>query len=190
MIGSRIFAATVFAASFSPALADIDVPVPAFSGIEAHGGASVVLRHGPVQKVTIVKGDLKVSKITVNGTSLDIEACPHSWTGCPFGYKLQVEITSPHIEAMDAHGGGAIRVEGDFPQQKQLHLEAHGGGAIDSRAIPAEEVYADAHGGGAIHTRALASLHAEAHGGGAIDYAGNPPQVFASAHGGGAISRK
>lgn len=187
MSAPRLFAAAIFAASFAPAFAGTDVHVPAFSAVEAHSGAGVVLRHGPQQRVTIVKGDLNTSHIEVHGNELVIEGC-RGWMGCPWGYKLQVEIVTPGVQSLKAHGGGAIRAEGGFPQQKQLDLQAHGGGAIDVRAIPAEHVNAQAHGGGAIRANVLVSLHAQAHGGGAITYTGNPPQVSSEAHGGGAIS--
>ncbi len=187
MSATRLFAAAAFSALLSPALAGTDVHVPAFSAIEAHSGAGVILRHGTQQRVTILKGDLKTSQIQVHGNSLDVEGC-HGWTGCPWGYHLEVEVVSPNILDLHAHGGGAVRAEGDFPQQEHLALQAHGGGAIDVRAIPVEHVDAQAHGGGAIRLKALKSLKAEAFGGGAITYTGNPPQVSSSAHGGGAIS--
>lgn len=184
---SRLSAAIAFAALLSPAFAGADVHVPAFSAINTHGGAGVILRHGAQQRVTVLKGDLNTSQIGVNGNSLDIEGC-HSWTGCPWGYHLELEVVSPNVEAIEAHGGGAVHAEGEFPQQAHLSLQAHGGGAIDTRAIPVEHVEAKAHGGGAIRLKALKSLKAEASGGGAITYTGNPQQVSSSAHGGGAIS--
>ena len=183
---ARLIATAAFAALLTPAFAGTDVHVPAFSAITAHSGAGVILHHGPTQRVTILKGDLKTSRIEVKGNSLDIEGC-HGWGGC-WGYKLEIEIMSPNIQALEAHGGGAIRAEANFPQQKQLNLQAHGGGAIDVRAIPAENVNAEAHGGGAIRLKALVSLTANAHGGGAITYTGNPKQVQSSTNGGGAIS--
>jgi hypothetical protein len=186
MTVARLSAFAAFVALLTPAFAGADVHVPAFSAIEAHSGAGVILRHGPTQRVTIIKGDLKTSRIEVKGNSLDIEGC-QTWGGC-WGYKLEVEIVSPDIQALDAHGGGSIRAEGNFPQQKQLNLQAHGGGAIDARTIPAENVNAEAHGGGAIRLKALVSLSANAHGGGAITYTGDPKHVQTSANGGGAIS--
>lgn len=188
MTAYRLFAAAALSACLTPAFAGTDINVGRFSGVEVHSGASVVLRHGPVQKVTMIRGDLNVSRITLNGSSLNVEGCVN-WLGCPRNYKLQVEIVTPGVTELEAHGGGAIRAEGDFPRQKELDVQAHGGGSIDARAIAADAVKAEAHGGGSIRVHANNSLHAEAHGGGAITFAGNPGQVDSSAHGGGAISR-
>ena len=180
--------AVLLAGSFlfaSASLAATDVSMPSFTQIEAHGGAKVILTHGPTQKVTMTKGDLKVSQIRVVNGRLDVNACPSS---CPFFYKLELEIVSPNIVAIEAHGGGAVDARGRFPKQPQLSVVAHGGGAIDVRAIPADQVSATAHGGGAIRVSPLVSLNATAHGGGAITYQGNP-KVTSSVYGGGAIAK-
>jgi hypothetical protein len=168
-----------------PSFAATDLPVPPFTQIEAHGGAKVILKHGSAQKVVITRGDLKVSQIHVVDGRLDINACPYT---CPFLYKLEVEIVSPNIQTIEAHGGGAVDARGNFPKQAQLDVVAHGGGAVDARAIPADHVSATAHGGGAVRVNPLVSLNATAHGGGAITYSGNP-KVTSSVHGGGAVAK-
>jgi hypothetical protein len=171
----------------SAAFAGPEMTFPAFTGINVHGGARVVLRHGNIQRVTITKGDVSKADLHIAGNSLDISPCKNwCWNVGPF----EVEIVSPKIDAVEAHGGGALDAVGDFPHQGALNVEAHGGGAIDTRAIPADTVNASAHGGGAIRVRALKSINAQAHGGGAISYAGNPPQISAQTHGGGAISKE
>lgn len=170
------------------AIAGTDMNFPAFTGINAHGGAKVVLHHGNVQHVTIVRGDVSKADLHLAGNTLDISPCK-SWLTCWNTKTLEVEIVSPKIDDMEAHGGGSIKAVGDFPKQPSLNVEAHGGGAIDTRAIPADAVNARAHGGGAIRVKALQSIDAEAHGGGAIAYTGNPPHVRSQTHGGGAIHR-
>lgn len=184
----RLAVVTATALMFAgAALAGTDMKMPPFSGINAHGGAKVVLHHGTVQRVTVVKGDLSKADLHVSGDALAISPCKN-W--CWNVKTLEVEIVSPKIAEIEAHGGGSIKAVGDFPRQPSLKVEAHGGGAIDARAIPADAVRASAHGGGAIRVKAFTRIDAEAHGGGAITYAGNPPQVAAETHGGGAISKE
>lgn len=169
------------------ALAGTNLSFPAFTGIAVHGGGHVILHHGNVQRVTIIKGDLSKADLHLSGNTLDISPCKN-W--CWNVSQFEVEIVSPKIEAIEAHGGGAVDATGDFPKQSVLSVQAHGGGAIDTRAIPAETVTAQAHGGGAIHVKALATISAQAHGGGTITYSGNPAQIAVQTHGGGAITKE
>jgi hypothetical protein len=182
-------AAAAVALFTSAAFAGTDMQFPVFTGISAHGGAKVILHHGNAQRVTIVKGDVSKADLHMSGNALDISPCK-SWLSCWRTQTLEVEIVSPKIEAVEAHGGGSIKAAGEFPKLPSLNAEAHGGGAIDARAIPADTVNASAHGGGAIKVKALQNINAEAHGGGAISYAGNPPHVAVQSHGGGAIHRE
>lgn len=176
----------------SIAFADTDVPVGPFTGINAHGGARVTLRHGTTQRVTVIKGDMKVARITVkNGNSLDIDPCPNSFWSCISHHNdLEVEIVAPRVESFQVHGGAMLNATGAFPKEPALSLEAHGGGMLDVKAIPAETVNAEAHGGGQIHTNVISKLAAEAHGGGIIRYSGNPQQIVSQGHGGGTISKE
>lgn len=186
----RFVAATAAALMLTgAAIAGNDMNFPVFTGINAHGGAKVVLHHGNVQRVTIIRGDLSKADLHVFGNTLDISPCK-GWLSCWNVKTLEVEIVSPRIDDIEAHGGGSLKAVGDFPKQPSLKVEAHGGGAIDARVIPADSVDASAHGGGAIKVKALQSINAEAHGGGAISYAGEPPHVRSEAHGGGAIHRE
>jgi hypothetical protein len=171
------------------AFAGTDMRFPAFTGINVHGGAKVILHHGNVQHVTITKGDVSKADLHMSGSVLDISPCK-SWLSCWHTPTLEVDIVAPKIEDIEAHGGGSVKAVSEFPKVPSLNVEAHGGGAIDARAIPADTVNANAHGGGAIKVKALETINAQAHGGGAISYAGNPPHVVAKTHGGGAISRE
>jgi hypothetical protein len=171
----------------APAIAATDLQLPAFSAIEAHGGGHVVFHHGATQRVTVIKGDLKISQVTVKDGKLMVDPCPTScWLR---SQELEVEVVAPRIEALAAHGGGSIEAKGPFPSQAKLAVAAHGGGSIDARAIAAETVAASVHGGGSIRVNAIATLAAEAHGGGSITYTGNP-HVASSTHGGGSISHE
>jgi hypothetical protein len=171
----------------APAFAATDLQLPAFSAIETHGGGVVILHHGATQRVTIIKGDLKISQVTVKNGNLMVDPCPtNCWLHSP---ELEVEVVSPRIDALAAHGGGSIEAKGPFPKQPKLAVAAHGGGSINARAIPADTVAAAVHGGGSVRVNAVATLAAEAHGGGSITYTGNP-QVSSATHGGGSISHE
>ncbi|HUO97194.1 MAG TPA: DUF2807 domain-containing protein [Rhizomicrobium sp.] len=169
-------------------MAATDLQLPPFSAIDAHGGAHVTLHHGDRQRVTVIKGDMSISRITVVNGTLMVENCVNS---CWFGnHELDVDVVAPNVQALAAHGGGDIEAVGPFPRQSHLAVAAHGGGEINARAIPADSVSADAHGGGDIKVNALVSLAASAHGGGDITYTGNPAKVASSTHGGGSIQHE
>ena len=173
----------------APALAGGDVKVPAFSSIEAGGGSHVILHHGTTQRVVVVKGDMNVSSVRVDGGKLMIDPCPKN---CWFWdhHELEVDVVAPNVEALVAHGGADIDARGPFPRQAQMRVEAHGGGEIDIRAIPVEHVTAIAHGGGDVKLQALSSLDAQAHGGGDITYVGHPAKINSQVHGGGNVSQE
>jgi hypothetical protein len=188
MIRILAAAATLILAT-GAAAAGTSLTFPEFTGINVHSGAKVVLHHGAVQRVTVIKGDPGKADLHMTGNTLDISPCRY-WFLCWHAETLEVDIVSPRIDNLEAHGGGSVSAAGDFPKQPSLDVEAHGGGSINARAIPADAVNASAHGGGSIHANALVSIRAEAHGGGSISYAGNPPHVTAKTHGGGAIGRE
>ena len=168
------------------AFAGTNVPLPPFSAIDLHGGGHAVLRHGAVQRVTLLKGDIKNSKLEVRNGSLEIDGCQLLW-GCPRGYSLEVEIVTPGLTAMSVHGGGELNAKGEFPVQNSMSLSVHGGGDVDIRAIPVKNVQASVHGGGSLRTKVTEALTANVHGGGSIVYLGHP-RVTSSIHGGGSVS--
>jgi len=185
-----IRSATVVAAALlltGAAFAGTDLSFPAFTGINLHGGGHVVLRHGAVQKVTVIKGDLKKADIHLDGKTLDVSSCK-GW--CWNVAELVVEITSPAIDAMEVHGGGDLEAVGEFPHQPVLNVQVHGGGDLDARAIPADTVNASVHGGGDAKVKALTAINANVHGGGDLTYTGNPGQIRSETHGGGTIHKE
>jgi len=169
-----------------PAFAGTDVPLPHFSAINLHGGGDAVMRHGAVQRVTILKGDLKNSTIEVKNGTLDIRGCNSNW-GCGMGYSLKVEIVTPGVTAMEVHGGGDMTAEGEFPAQDKMSVSVHGGGDLDIRAIPVKDMAASVHGGGDLRAYVTGKLTADVHGGGSITYKGHP-SVVSNVHGGGSVS--
>ncbi len=175
------------------------VPLPAFQSLQLRGGGEVIVRHGPVQRVTLFEGSTAVTRLQVDhpdaragntnvrdsGGRLVISACE---TRCPRNYKLRVEIVTPNLAGMAIDGGGRIAAQGAFPRQDALGLAVRGGGLIDARPLQAKAVGASVAGGGVINTHPVDSLGASVKGGGAIRYWGNPV-LASSVSGGGAVTR-
>src|SRR5690349_25124506 len=89
-----------------PAAAQGPVAVPAFDSIDLRGGGSVILRHGAVQQVRLIRGSAEVSGFTVDDDGrLKIEVCVDRCRD----YELEVEIVTPDIDALAVRGGGSIR---------------------------------------------------------------------------------
>jgi hypothetical protein len=171
-----------------PASAENVVPTPHFSGIKLEGGGHVTLKHSAVQQVRLIKGSTEFTRFTVDGDdsrSLRIDACNNN---CPHQYSLEVEITSPEIDALAISGGGSIETAGAFPQVKELSLAVDGGGRIDARAMASGKANAAVNGGGVIELKADGALTAAVQGGGHIKYWGNP-KVTEAVEGGGKVER-
>lgn len=189
-----IAAALAFAAA-GTALSQMRVPVPKFEAVELNGGGRIVLRHGPVQRVTLLRGSTAVSRFEVDrpkirtttdkDARLTIRACEQR---CPRDYRLEVEIEMPDIAALAVKGGGTIVVNGGFGRQDNLAAAVHGGGSIDARALAARNAAAAVKGGGALLVRAEQTLAATVQGGGGIRYWGDP-SVVRSIQGGGSVQR-
>ncbi len=166
------------------ASAEVVVPLAKFRSVELNGGGRVHLRHGPVQRVTFLKGDPRVTRLTVedegNQDRLVIDTCRRSCDD----YRLELEIVSPNISGVAINGGGLIDARGGFPAQSAIGVAVKGGGQIDARGLPARNVGAAVTGGGKIFTRASGSLSAAVRGGGNITYWGNPSVTTAIAGGG------
>jgi hypothetical protein len=184
---SRILTAAALLAVAAPAAAQEVVPLGRFDSIQLNGGGSVRLRHGPVQRVTLIRGSTRYSHVRVEGREreLVIDACNGR---CPRRYDLEIEIVTPDVAAVAVNGGGEIVVASGFPRQESVAAAVNGGGAIDLRALPVREAAASVHGGGSLKVRPAASLAASVMGGGEIRYWGNP-EVASSINGGGLVRR-
>jgi Putative auto-transporter adhesin, head GIN domain len=175
--------AMAFAAS-APALAAEVVPVPEFRSVQLRGGGEILLRPGPVQRVTLLEGSSQITRFRVRQDGkLQIDVCNGR---CPRHYRLRIEIHSPRVPDAAISGGGSIRAAGGFARQSHLSAAVNGGGAIDLRAVDARDVSAAVNGGGKIEVRPRRSLSAAVNGGGAVRYWGNP-QVHMAVHGGGTV---
>jgi hypothetical protein len=159
------FSAAIAIAVAAPlaATAQTVMPVDKFTSVELHGGGTITIRQGPVQRVTMVSGD-------------------------PGGsHHLDVEIETPVLNGVGIHGGGHITAHGAFPAQSAVSAVIHGGGDIDMKDVPAQSASAAIHGGGKISVAAQNNLSAEIYGGGAIRYIGQPA-VNSTIHGGGTVA--
>lgn len=168
-----------------PAVADEIVPVPAFRSAELVGGGVVTVVPGPAQRVTIVEGTSRISRLSVDRDGqLRIDTCQDK---CPRDYRLRVVIQSPNVPALAVQGGGVISTAAGFRPQRELAVAVHGGGKIDARSVEAATVAAAVNGGGDVLVRPRASLTAAVNGGGHVRYVGNPA-VTTAIHGGGSVS--
>ena len=179
--------AATFTALLLPAAASAAevVPLDHFDSVGLEGGGHVTVKYGPQQRVTLLQGSTRYTRLRVEGHSLNIEACNED---CPHHYDLEVEIVTPALDAAAISGGGDIAVRGSFPNVESFSAAVNGGGDIDARAVSAKTVHAAVSGGGGIHVTATAMLNAAVSGGGEIVYSGNP-QVSEAVNGGGSVER-
>jgi hypothetical protein len=179
-----LFAAALAVAA--PALATEVIPVGNFRSVQLTGGGVVSVVPGPVQRVTIVEGSSRFTRMRVepNG-KLKILTCDNQ---CPYRYRLRVVIQSPTVPDLGINGGGKIDTAGGFRPQHQLSAAVNGGGQIDARSLDATNVSAAVNGGGAVLVRARSSLSAAVNGGGNVRYWGDP-RTSVAIHGGGGVTR-
>ncbi|HEY0148147.1 MAG TPA: DUF2807 domain-containing protein [Allosphingosinicella sp.] len=165
-------AAAFAAAAAAPLAAAQVVTVPAFTSVQLRGGGSLVVRQGPVQRVTLVEGNSGETRIRVTPEGeLRINACTGT---CPKGYKLVIEVQTATVPGLAVFQGGRIDVDKSFSPQASLSAAVSGGGQIDARAVVARNAAASLSGGGTIRLWAEQSLSASVSGGGHVGYLGRP----------------
>lgn len=157
----------------------------AYHAIALEGGGHIVLRHGDAARVDFVKGDAAHTAIRVADGKLIVENCRRD---CPDGYEMELAVTAPEIAALSVRDGGAIEVQGGFPEQQTLSVSVSEGGLIDVRAMPAREIAASVNQGGNIYAAPRASLAAAVSHGGHIAYWGGA-KIRQSVCDGGVIAR-
>lgn len=172
----------------APAFAGQVIPVGQFNAVQATDGAHVIIRHGSVQQVTMVKGSTQYSRFEVRDGVLHLVTC-EGWH-CPRHYEFKVDITMPDIKAIDASDGAYIETQGSFPAQGELAIKATDGGNIDARALAAANVNARASDGGNMKIRPLRAMKAHADDGGNIEYWGHPTVTSLVAEDGGNVSQE
>lgn len=164
-----------------------NIPATGFDSVELRGGGHVILRYGESQRVTLLAGSTQYTRFEVrDGHRLVIDACN---ADCPMQYRLEIEIVTPHVNAVAIDGGGHIESAPGFPAQSAITAAVNGGGSIDLRSIDAESGTAAVSGGGKIHIRADGHLTAAVNGGGSIAYSG-PAALTTAVNGGGSVYRE
>ena len=184
---SRFLLATAPVVLFmSPVAAQKAVSLAPFSSVETHDGAHVVVQHGPTQRVTLLKGSLDCSAVSIaDGGRLVIEKYK---SRCPERYQLEVEIVTPDIARISVADGGWIQSRGSFPRQAEIRVAVESGGTIDIRSMAVDTVTASVNSGGRIFTRPQIAMSASVADGGIITYWG-AARVTRSIQRGGVITR-
>jgi hypothetical protein len=168
----------------APAVATEVVPLPHFDSVELRGGGAVTVVPGPAERLTILEGSSRITRVHVErGGQLIIETCNGD---CPHSYRLNIEIQSPRVPDLAVNGGGRIGTSSGFAPQRQLSAAVNGGGRIDARSLDASSVAASVNGGGELLVRAIKTLSGAVNGGGHVTYWGNP-QVTTAIQGGGSV---
>lgn len=161
------------------------IPVDRFDSVALQNGGTVVVRHGPVQRVTLVSGDSRYTQIDVDGGRLLID---NHHRGHSRDYRVEVEVVTPDLTAVSVSNGGTVRTAGAFPAQAAIDAHVEQGGRVDIRAIPADAVFASVYSGGGIFTNARQALTAKITSGGSITYWGDA-RVQKTVRDGGAVRR-
>src|SRR6266850_7309636 len=119
MMGTlHLLAVTLLSASAlpmpAPAISQTVVPLAPFGSVELRNGGKAILHHGPVQRVTLLKGSPDYTQVTIaDGDRLVIDRCRNH---CPRGYELEIEIVTPNIAGISIAHGGTIASWGNFPR--------------------------------------------------------------------------
>jgi hypothetical protein len=171
----------------APVVAQKIVPLAPFSSVELHDGGDAILHYGPTQRVTLLKGSLDYTRVTIaDGGRLVIDSC---MSHCPRGYDLEIEIVTPDIARISVSDGGTIQSRASFPRQAEIRVAVKNGGTIDIRSMAVDSVNASVDSGGRIFTRPLTAMSASVVDGGIITYWGDAGVVSKSIKGGGVITR-
>ena len=162
------------------------VSVAPFTSVELRNGGKAILRHGPSQRVTFIKGSSSCTDVMVgNGDRLIIDTGKRE---CPRGYELEIEIVTPEVAGISVNDGGTIQSVGSFPRQTDIQVAVNDGGTIDIRSMSVDTVTASVHSGGRIFTRPQNALSAKVADGGIITYWGDA-RVSKSIKGGGVVTK-
>lgn len=185
LLSSTALAALLAAA---PAWSGTPIPVGAFDSVALKDGGHVILRHGALQRVTLLQGSTQYTSIRIgedNSRQLVIDGCRHQ---CPRDYRIEVEIVTPEIRGVSVSDGGSIQSAGGFPQQGKIAAAVEDGGKIDIRSIAAGDASAAVNDGGKILLRAQNRLAAAVNDGGEIVYWGDP-RVSSAINDGGSVEK-
>jgi hypothetical protein len=165
-----------------PVIAQTVVPLAPFGSVELRDCGKVILHHGPVQRVTLLKGSPDYTQVTIaGGDRLVIDKCRNK---CPRGYELEIEIVTPDIAGISSAEGGTIESRGNFPRQAEIKVAVSNGGRIDIRSMTVDSVTASVDQGGRIFTKPQSTMIASVRQGGSITYWGDAEVISSVQHGG------
>ena len=166
----------------APLSVQTQLQVRPFSSIDLPDGGHVVLQRSPTQRVTLVRGSLDYTRLSViDGSRLVVEKC---FRKCPRGYRLELEILAPFVREISLANGGTIQSRGTFGRQDELSVAVAHGGTVDVRSMAVERVTASVNQGGRILTVPQSSLSARVTQGGMIIYWGDARVTSSIRHGG------
>lgn len=158
------------------------VPLPPFRSVELRHGAHAILRHGPTQRVTFLKGSPDDARVTVaRGGELVIEK---GKSRSSRRYELEIEIVTPELAHITVAHGGWIQSRGTFPRQVEIGVTVDNGGTIDVRSMSLGRITASVLSGGIILVKPLGAMAASVVQGGNITYWGDAPVTQSIEHGG------
>lgn len=161
-------------------------PLAPFRSVELRNGGKAILRHGPTQRVTFLKGSPDHTQVTIaSGDGLIIEKCKST---CARGYELEIEILTPELARLAVAEGGTIQSRGSFPRQAAIDVAVSNGGTIDIRSMSVASVTASVVSGGRILADPLTAMVARVVDGGSITYWGEA-HVTSSIQNGGVVTR-
>ena len=158
------------------------VEVAPFRSVELRSGGKVILRNGPSQRVTFLKGspdDVQVS--IASGDELVIEKHKSKSQG---RYELEIEVITPELERITVAHGGMIQSRGSFPTQAAIGVTVDNGGTIDIRSMSVGSITASVLSGGRIFAKPLTAMSASVVQGGNITYWGDARITPSIEHGG------
>ena len=168
-------------AAQAAAQAEATVPVAPFRSIELRNGGRVILRHGPTQRVTFLKGSPGSTQVTVSSEDGLVIDCTSKHAR---GYELEIEIVTPELAGLSVAHGGTIHSDGSFPRQAVIGVSVDNGGTIDIRSMSVETISASVLSGGRILATPLTLMAATVVEGGSITYWGDARVTQSIEHGG------
>jgi hypothetical protein len=158
------------------------VPLAPFRSVEVRNGGHAIIRYGPTQRVTVLKGNPDDARITV--ASGDVLVIDKHRNKTDRRNELEVEIITPALAQLTQAHGGWIQSRGTFPRQAAFSVTVDNGGTIDIRSMSVASLTASVLSGGHILAKPLTELAARVEQGGNITYWGEPRVTQSIEHGG------
>ena len=164
------------------------IPVGEFRSVALSHGGHVVVRHGAVQRVSVVSGDPRCTRVRL-GDHQELIIDNSGKKACSRHEHPRLEVVTPRLSSVSVSNGGTVQTAGAFPAQASIDVAVEQGGTIDVRSLPADRVDASVYSGGGIFTTSRKTLVASVESGGFITYWGSVDDVKKSVRDGGVVKR-